>query len=199
MIKNTWCLLSMKYILVNITLSCEHWFIASNGFSVNFSFLMLVLTVLLSTATTNAFSCNVFCFIFIIDMFYHVLSVNKHFSFTNFYSPLDQCVFLLPCFVLITLLIIVYVSTLLLLCNIVSSCPQVSPVSSKNVLVAIKALRGLQLILLRVRLVSRSMRHAKKIFLPTLAKAICRRNAPQQQGERDGFPPTRCPVLLMVQ
>ena len=121
------------------------------------------------------------------------------FHLQNFYFLLHHCVFLLPYFVLITLLEIVDVSTLLLYCNIASSCPQVSPVSSKNVLVAIKALTGLQLILLRVRLVSRSMRHAKKIFLPTLAKAIlCRRNA-TQQGEWDGFPPTCCPVLLVVQ
>ena len=98
-------------------------------------------------------------------------------------------VFLPPWFVSFTLLKIVDVSTLLLLFNIALSCPQVSPVSSKNVLVAIEALRGLQLILLRVWLVSRSTQHAKKIFVLTPAKAICRRNAPQQ-GERGGFPPT---------
>ena len=162
------------------------------------SFLMFLLTVLFSTSTTNAFSFNVFCFIFTIDMFLYVLSINKHFSFTNFYFPSHQCVFLIPCFVLITLLNIVDVSSLLLLCNIASSCPRLSPVSSKNVLDAIKALRSLQLTLLRVQRVSRSMRHTKMIFLPTVVKAICQRNAPQP-GQQDGFPPTRCPVLLMVQ
>jgi hypothetical protein len=56
-----------------------------------------------------------FCFIFIIDMFFYVLSVNKHFLFTNFYFPLHQCVLLLPYFVLIALLNFVDASALLLL------------------------------------------------------------------------------------
>ena len=56
---------------------------------------------------------------------------------------------------------IVDFSTFLLLCNIASSCPQLSPVSFTNVPVAIKALRGLQVILFRVQCVSRSMWHAK--------------------------------------
>ena len=68
---------------------------------------------------------------------------------------------------------------------------------SSNVLVAIKALSGLQLILCRVPFVNRSTRLAKMIFVLMAVKAMCQHDAPQQ-GVQDGFPPIILCHLLLV-